>query len=241
MFSHLFKFTPALIIGIISLIFASIFTVAWAVSSSYQASFSLTDGGLTANITSPSDWTAGYCRNMDILNTGTNTLSWSLAFDLDAPTTSAWNGIFVQSGIRYSITPESWNQSISPGAKISLGFCADTVNRDSNWILSSKIVANLPVTNGNCGSDNSKTLSVTPTNLCTLGAPSNIVGQGPWDWTCQGQNNGTTATCHAKKGTIATTSSNTSSTTTAPGIFIFTVDASKNRTPISPYIYGRNF
>lgn len=45
--------------------------------------------------------------------------------------------------------------------------------------------------------------------------------------------------CRSDKDTVVVLP--TTSTTTASGILIFTVDANKNRTPISPYIYGRNF
>jgi hypothetical protein len=207
---------------------------------------SINDGVLSANITSASDWGAGYCRNIDILNSGSSTISWAISFDLNAPMASAWNGKFLQSGTRYSVTPKSWNQSINPGAKISLGFCANSTERDTNWTIQQKAVSiSSPASiSGNCGTDNGKILSSAPTNLCTTGIASNITGQGPWDWICQGQNGGTNINCRADKAvsTSATSSViNPIPTTTASGILIFTVDANKNRTPISPYIYGRNF
>lgn len=91
--------------------------------------------------------------------------------------------------------------------------------------------------NGNCGSDNGKSLASTPANLCAAGTPSGVSGSGPWTWSCQGQNGGTTANCQAN---LASSGGGGSSTPSA-GSVIFNVDASKNRTPISPYIYGRNF
>lgn len=137
------------------------------------------DGILSANITSSSDWGSGYCRNIDILNSGSSALSWMISFDLNAPMTSAWNGKFSQSGMRYSVIPESWNQSVNPGTKISLGFCANSTERDSNWIIQQKTIsisspASIP---GNCGTDNGKILSTIPTNLCITGTPSNVAGQ----------------------------------------------------------------
>lgn len=144
--------------GIIFIISISIFGITWAISNSYQSSFSLTDGNINAQVSTQSDWTNGYCRNIDINNTSQKTFSWSLSFDLNAPITNGWNGIFTQSNIQHSVTPDTWGINISPGGKYSFGFCADTVNRDMNWIITSTTVANLPIINGNCGADNGKTL-----------------------------------------------------------------------------------
>lgn len=65
----------------------------------------------------------------------------------------------------------------------------------------------MPV-NGVCGSDNGKTLSTVPTNLCTSGTASAVLGSGPWSWTCQGSNGGSNASCSAQK--MALTPSSTS-------------------------------
>ncbi|MGO9375682.1 MAG: carboxypeptidase regulatory-like domain-containing protein [Syntrophobacteraceae bacterium] len=58
--------------------------------------------------------------------------------------------------------------------------------------------ANLKV-NGTCGTANAKSFTTAPaTNLCAKGTPSTVTGSGPWDWTCVGLNNGTTAHCSAR-------------------------------------------
>ena len=51
--------------------------------------------------------------------------------------------------------------------------------------------------NGVCGSDNGRTLSATPTNLCSAGNASVVSGSGPWSWSCNGIAGGTTASCSA--------------------------------------------
>jgi hypothetical protein len=57
--------------------------------------------------------------------------------------------------------------------------------------------ANLLV-DGVCGSSHGKNLSSAPTaNLCDGGTASAVVGSGPWDWTCNGQNGGKTVQCSA--------------------------------------------
>lgn len=56
-------------------------------------------------------------------------------------------------------------------------------------------VANMDgeVTNGFCGSsDRQYFISIPATNLCSAGAPSSILGSGPWLWTCNGVGTGST-------------------------------------------------
>jgi hypothetical protein len=53
---------------------------------------------------------------------------------------------------------------------------------------------------GECGSSDGQTLDSAPdTNLCLVGTASAVSGSGPWTWTCQGENGGTTASCSADK------------------------------------------
>ena len=58
---------------------------------------------------------------------------------------------------------------------------------------------------GACGSSNGLTLKFAPTNnLCATGAASAVTGNGPWNWSCNGVNSGTTATCSAYTGVETT-------------------------------------
>jgi len=58
--------------------------------------------------------------------------------------------------------------------------------------------------NGNCGADGDGVGSDTftypqfPTNLCTQGVATSLIGSGPWNWSCLGANEGTTDYCFAK-------------------------------------------
>jgi len=59
-------------------------------------------------------------------------------------------------------------------------------------------VAPTPPVNGACGSANGATFTSKPTtNLCNAGTPSLVNGTGPWSWTCNGSNGGTSASCAA--------------------------------------------
>lgn len=54
------------------------------------------------------------------------------------------------------------------------------------------------IVNGSCGSAAGQSFDTSPgANLCQYGAPSTISGSGPWQWTCDGYNSGTTANCSA--------------------------------------------
>jgi hypothetical protein len=56
--------------------------------------------------------------------------------------------------------------------------------------------------NGACGSSNGLTLSTAPTtDLCSIGAASSVGGTGPWSWSCEGSDGGTTASCSAATAT----------------------------------------
>ena len=54
--------------------------------------------------------------------------------------------------------------------------------------------------NGECGTDDGKVLSSTPTNLCAAGSQSIVSGSGPWTWTCTGSGTGhSDDSCSANK------------------------------------------
>lgn len=57
--------------------------------------------------------------------------------------------------------------------------------------------------NGVCGSDDGKTLSAPPVNLCVSGTPSAVQGDGPWTWICQGSGGGSNSACSAQKSAAA--------------------------------------
>ena len=52
--------------------------------------------------------------------------------------------------------------------------------------------------NGRCGGANDTPVASAPAaNLCTAGAASPVTGAGPWSWTCDGTDGGSTAYCFA--------------------------------------------
>jgi chitinase len=79
-------------------------------------------GAVKVEITS--DWGSGYTANVTITNTTTATLNpWQLGWTFDGQVTSIWNAkVAARSGESWTVSPESWNGSIAPGASVSFGF-----------------------------------------------------------------------------------------------------------------------
>jgi hypothetical protein len=92
----------------------------------------------------------------------------------------------------------TWTEQNSPSYNPLYNvYCKDSqciATGDMGSILTSGVLT--PV-NGVCGNDHGKSLSMTPTDLCTQGAASSVVGTGPWSWTCKGVYTGTDINCGA--------------------------------------------
>lgn len=195
--------------------------------------------GMQLQASVQSDWNTGYCRSIVLKNTlKTPINNWKFSFDTP-DVVSLWSGKLTKNNQNYVVTPESWNGTIESGKQAELGFCVTGTHADSNWqILQSDVIVPpkdpTPI-NGVCGSDNTKTLSTAPTNLCATGTASVVSGNGPWTWICQWQYQGTSMSCRSEKEAIIVMPPPSGSTIN------YTVDITKNKHTISPYIYWRNF
>ncbi|GLW35181.1 hypothetical protein Areg01_81170 [Actinoplanes regularis] len=71
-----------------------------------------------------SDWPGGFVAEVKLTNTATTAVhGWSLAVSLggDQRVTSSWAARWVQSGSTVTLTSETWNATIQPGADITIG------------------------------------------------------------------------------------------------------------------------
>ncbi|GAA2591852.1 hypothetical protein GCM10010435_83180 [Winogradskya consettensis] len=71
-----------------------------------------------------SDWPGGFVAEVKLTNTATTPVNgWSLAVSLggDQHVTSSWAAKWVQSGSTVTLTNETWNATIQPGADITVG------------------------------------------------------------------------------------------------------------------------
>jgi len=78
------------------------------------------------------------------------------------------------------------------GKKISY-----TMEAGNPIYVSVETITGSPI-NGACGSANGKNLTIAPAeNLCSSGIASTVTGDGPWNWNCNGLNNGVAVSCKA--------------------------------------------
>lgn len=77
----------------------------------------------------------------------------------------------------------------------------DALRTDTNVTADLAITAEFaqnPI-DGQCGSADGGVFTQAPeADLCAAGSPSDVLGEGPWTWTCQGLAGGNNATCSAQ-------------------------------------------
>ena len=84
--------------------------------------------------------------------------------------------------------PWTWSCSGSNGGVV--GSCS------ANKIAAARAPG--PSVNGLCGAANGVVVPAQPVDgLCATGTVSSVVGNGPWNWSCQGENGGMTVSCTA--------------------------------------------
>ena len=112
--------------------------------------------------------------------------------------TSAPDGI-TQSGSASPITVNG----LTNGTAYSFTVTAhNAIGTGAASTASNSVTPAAPQVNGACGSSNGTTFPVAPTaNLCSAGTASVVAGSGPWTWSCNGSDGGSTANCSATFGT----------------------------------------
>ncbi|MEI6209883.1 MAG: VCBS repeat-containing protein [Desulfuromonadales bacterium] len=124
----------------------------------------------------------------------------------------------------------SWNNAVVGSGSVNSSAHFNTIYEEGiTWYLTAS------PSNGVCGTANGTVITTAPTDaasLCSSGTASVPTGTGPWSWTCQGSNGGTTASCSAQPtyskiflssgGSLNGTSINSTSNTitVAPGTAI---------------------
>lgn len=70
------------------------------------------------------DWGSGFQAEIEVTNLGSEAIEgWTLAFDLDRPITSLWNGVYLGTvDDLHTVQDAGWNATLAPGASITLGF-----------------------------------------------------------------------------------------------------------------------
>lgn len=70
-----------------------------------------------------SRWETGYCQNLTVTNTGAAAGDWEIAFATEGQLGDAWEGVFRQQGHTITVRGLDWNQTLSPGASVTVGHC----------------------------------------------------------------------------------------------------------------------
>jgi hypothetical protein len=80
---------------------------------------------LQASYQAGANWTTGYSGQVTITNPGTSAVNgWTLAFTLPTGTslTSLWDGSYTDNKGQVTVTSDSWDAAVAPGAAVTVGF-----------------------------------------------------------------------------------------------------------------------
>jgi len=72
-----------------------------------------------------SDWGTGYCANVTVTNSTTNSVAWKTTFQVQGIVKNLWNASYSQNGSEIQAQGLSWNQTAAPKSSVEFGFCAD--------------------------------------------------------------------------------------------------------------------
>lgn len=94
-------------------------------SAASSSSSSASAGGVVASYSINSDWGAGYCANVRVVNQGSTAVTWHASLQAQGKLNQMWNATWSQSGNTVSLAGSGWNATLAPGAVMtSIGFCA---------------------------------------------------------------------------------------------------------------------
>ncbi|TDU06392.1 chitinase (glycosyl hydrolase family 18) [Streptomyces sp. 846.5] len=108
-----------------------------------------------------SDWGNGYSGQYDVSNSTSGTISnWKLSFDLPAGAkiSSLWNATFTASGQHITVTPASWDSTLTTGQHAVVGFVVNGSGAPTGCAIN--------------GADCSTGSAPTPSGQPTTAAPS---------------------------------------------------------------------
>ena len=71
-----------------------------------------------------SDWSAGYCQRVRVINMGSVSGNWAVNIPVSGTINNLWNATWTQSAGRLSASGVAWNKTLAAGATAEFGFCA---------------------------------------------------------------------------------------------------------------------
>jgi uncharacterized protein DUF1566/lectin-like protein/putative Ig domain-containing protein/List-Bact-rpt repeat protein len=172
-------------------------------SGNYAFTVAVTDSDNPAQI-SEQDYSINVVQTDKIITTNlppvTQNSSYSVALESSGGVVPL-NWAVVDGSLPSGITLDP-DRGILSGTPSSCGSFSFTVKLADSAAVPNTFNRTLVMTvvcmNGACGSSNEAGFIVAPTaNLCVSGVPTSVTGTGPWNWTCQGIDSGSSETCGA--------------------------------------------
>lgn len=95
---------------------------------------------LSVTFSLASEWSTGYCANVQVENQSGTAQEWLLSLDLAGSTLSnSWSATFSDGSALIMISPPSWAAALAPNASHGFGFCATKGTPFAMPILSSNL------------------------------------------------------------------------------------------------------
>lgn len=82
------------------------------------------DEDVVAEVTINDDWGEGYCAQVDVVNTTSSSVDWTVSFAIEGTVSNMWNANYEQEADIVTAEGVSWNNTVRPGGAVNFGFCA---------------------------------------------------------------------------------------------------------------------
>lgn len=82
-------------------------------------------GDVIAEVTINDDWGSGYCAQVDVVNTTSSPVDWTVSFPIEGTVRNLWNANYDQDENIVTADGVSWNNTVQPGGTVNFGFCAN--------------------------------------------------------------------------------------------------------------------
>ncbi len=79
---------------------------------------------VVTEVTINDDWGRGYCAQVDIINTTSSPVDWTVSFPIEGSIRNLWNAIYDQEDDIVTAEGVSWNNTVQPNGTVNFGFCA---------------------------------------------------------------------------------------------------------------------
>jgi len=71
-----------------------------------------------------SDWTAGYCADVTVKNSGPTPVVWKVQVTIQGRVNNLWNADWTQTGTTLSASGKDYNKTVAPNGTQAFGYCA---------------------------------------------------------------------------------------------------------------------